>query len=130
MLHVRKKRRELEASDIQRNPRLAQLLLHHRHHQACILVGRCLHGEVEAHPIHSRITCRIEQLICLARVVIVSGDGFVVRPTLRRQHAVRRLRLPAPQVVDHRPTVQYVRNGLPHPRIFQYGIAQVEPHIR
>ena len=60
MLHIRKKRGELEAADIERNADFAQLLLYHRDHQARIRVRRSLHGDVKANAIYRRIPCLLQ----------------------------------------------------------------------
>jgi hypothetical protein len=62
--------------------------------------------------------------------MLVGGHVSVVSPTLRWEDAPRRLRLPAPQVFDHRLPVEGVGNRLPYPRIFQDRIAQIESEIR
>ena len=53
----------------------------------------------------------------------------VVSPTLRRQNAACRPRLPSPQIVDHRLPIQSISNGSPHPRIFQNGISNIEAQV-
>src|ERR1700733_1915881 len=127
--YVGKKSSRLEAANVERNPHLAQLLLHHRHHQPCALCGGSLHGDVETHAVREGIARRIEQRASFIGVVIICRHVAVVGPTLRRKNAARRLRLPAPQILDHRTAVDRVGDGLPDPHIFQYGIAQIESQI-
>src|ERR1700722_16668513 len=76
------------------------------------------------------ITRGVEQLIRLADIVVIAGHLSVVSPTLRRQNATRRLRLPAPQVFDHRPPVERVSDRLPNPHVCQDRIAEIESEGR
>src|ERR1700722_8882773 len=62
--------------------------------------------------------------------MIVTSHIAVKSPTLGGEYAARRTRLPAPQVVDHYLPVERVSNRLPHSRVLEDGIAQVESQIR
>src|SRR5580658_9732638 len=81
--YIGKKCRRLEAANIERNPYLAQLLLHDCDHETGALGGRSFHRDVEAHAIDLRIASRIEQGASLCGIVIVDGHIAVVSPTLR-----------------------------------------------
>src|SRR5215472_10016135 len=61
--------------------------------------------------------------------MVVSRNVSVVGPTLGRKHTMRRLVLPAPQILYHRMAVKRIRDGLPYPDIFQNRIPNIETNV-
>ncbi len=129
MSYVGEERAKLEAANVERDSDLAQLLLDHGHHQARVLIGGSLHGDVEAHAIHRGISGGVEQLLCLAGIVVIGWHVAVVCPALRGKNAARGLRLPAPEILNHRLAVEGIGDRLAHSHIFQNRIAQIESQI-
>src|ERR1700691_1086290 len=121
--HVGKEGGEFEGANLEHDADRAQLLLHHRDHQARVLIGRGFYGDVKPNSIEQWITGGVEHGVGLRRVVIVGLHIAVVRPALWWKDAACELSLIAPQIFDHRTAVNGIGNRLAHANIFQNGVA-------